>query len=109
MRRLALIAVLLACGPKPKPAPIPVLPGDGDTNTAKPPEPPTTKPQANDPWAGRTDLIVPPAPQPPAKLDIPAVEQLKLANGLQVFIIKSPRLPVVSMQLAIKAGRQNEP
>src|SRR5262245_54242801 len=109
MKRLALFAVLLACGPKPKPAPIPVLPGDGDTNTAKPPEAPTTKPSANDAWAGRTDLIVPPAPKPPAKLDLPAIEQVKLTNGLQVFIVKNPRLPVVSMQLAIKAGRQHEP
>jgi zinc protease len=106
---VATVALLLACGPKPKPADIPVLPGDGDANVAKPSTNPNGKPQANDPWAGRTDLIVPPAPKPPAKLELPGIEEFKLANGLQVFVVKSTRLPVVSMQLAIKAGRVQEP
>ncbi len=105
---IALCAVVLACGPKPKPAEIPTLPGDGDVNVAKP-STTGTKPQGNDPWVGRTDLIVPPAAQPPAKLDLPKIDEFKLANGLQVFVIKSPRLPVVSMQLAVKAGRMHEP
>jgi zinc protease len=110
MKKLvATLAVLLACGPKPKPAEVPVLPGDGDTNVAKPPATPTGKQQGNDPWVGRTDLIVPPAPKPPSKLELPAIEEFKLANGLQVFVIKSARLPVASMQLAIKAGRMHEP
>ena len=108
MNKLAVLAtVLLACGPKPAPAPVPVLPGDGDANVAKPGVP-SAKP-ANDPWTGRTDLLVPPSPKPPAKLELPAIEEMKLSNGLEVFVIKSPRLPVVSMQLAIKAGRQQEP
>ena len=61
---IATFAVLLACGPKPKPAAVPVLPGDGDANVAKPTTQPG-KPGANDPWAGRADLIVPPSPKPP--------------------------------------------
>jgi zinc protease len=105
---IATFAVLLACGPKPKPAAVPVLPGDGDANVAKPTVQPG-KPGGSDPWAGRTDLVVPPSPKPPTKLELPAIEELKLSNGLQVFVIKSSRLPVVSMQLAIKAGRQQEP
>ena len=108
-RLLAAVLVVFACGPKPKPAPVPVLPGDGDTHVAKPPDAPAAKPTANDPWTGRNDLIVPPAPKPPAKLELPAIESMKLANGMQVFVIKSARLPVVSMQLAIKAGRMQEP
>jgi zinc protease len=89
---------------------VPVLPGDGDANVAKPVAGPiTTKPAVDDPWAGRTDLIVPPAPKPPAKLELPAIEEFKLANGLQVFVINSKRLPVASMQLAIKAGRMHQP
>jgi zinc protease len=103
-----LVPAIVACGPKPPPAQVPVLPGDGDANVAKPGGP-TGKSKAPDPWAGRTDLIVPPAPKPPQKLELPAIEEMKLANGLQVFVIKSPRLPVVSMQLAIKAGRRQEP
>jgi zinc protease len=99
----------LSCGPQPKPAPIPTLPGDGDANVAKPIANPDAKPQADDAWAGRTDLIVPPSPKPPTKLELPAIESYKLANGLEVFVIKSARLPVASMQLAIKAGRMQEP
>lgn len=110
MKKLAfLLAVLVACGPKPTPAPVPVLPGDGDANVAKPPANAPGGAQAPDPWAGRTDLIVPPAPKQPSKLDLPTPEKMTLSNGLQVFVIKNPRLPVVSMQLAIKAGRQQEP
>ncbi len=106
-RALLSILVLAACGPKPAPAPIPVLPGDGDTNVAKPPEP--KAPAVVDAWSGKTDLIKPPAPKPPTSVELPAIEQIKLSNGLQVFVIKSDRLPVVSFQLAVRAGRMNEP
>ena len=36
MRRILLLAFVIACGPKPKPAPLATLPGDGDKNVAKP-------------------------------------------------------------------------
>jgi zinc protease len=107
-RHAVLVAALVcACGPKPKPAEVPVLPGDGDANVAKPTEP--TKPVIDDPWAGRADLITPPAPKPPSKLELPAIETMTLSNGMRVFAIRNTRLPVVSMQLAIKAGRMQEP
>ena len=104
---LLLVSLGVACGPKAPSAPVPVLPGDGDRNTAKPVQP--TKPSANDPWAGRTDLITAPAPRPPAPVELPNIEQFKLANGLQVHVVKSDRLPVASLQLAVKAGRMHEP
>jgi zinc protease len=110
LHALALVAsiVAVACGPKPTPAPVATLPGDGTEHVAKPAAP-AGPAAANDPWANRTDLIVAPAPKPPAKLELPAIEEMKLSNGLKVFAIKSARLPVVSMQLAIKAGRMQEP
>src|SRR5207245_7329414 len=42
-------------------------------------------------------------------LELPPVERFTLANGLQVMVVRDARLPVVSMQLAIKAGRADEP
>jgi len=107
-RVLVLTTVLFACGPKPPAAQIATLPGDGDAHVAKPQEPPPrTGPR--DPWTGRNDMIAPPAPKAPSKLELPAIDELTLANGLKVFAIKNTRLPVVSMQLAIRAGRQQEP
>lgn len=109
MIRAALLIALagIACGPRPKPAPIPTLPGDGDQNVAKPP--PSTKPAVDDPWAGKTDLITAPAAKAPAPVELGPIDNFKLANGLTVFVVKSDRLPVVSMQLAVRAGRIQEP
>ncbi|MCA9674060.1 MAG: insulinase family protein [Myxococcales bacterium] len=101
------LAALVACGPKATSVVTPTLPGDGDAHVAKPVDKPADKPA--DPWTGRTDLIEPPAPQPPAALKLPPIERFTLKNGLQVFVVKSDRLPEVSMQLVIKAGRIDEP
>ncbi len=106
MKRLLLLA-LVACHPKPQPTIDPVLPGDGDTNTAKPPPP--LAPPSNDPWAGAANLITAPPPTAPAPVALPTIDTFKLSNGLEVFVVKSDRLPVVSMQLAIRAGRNVEP
>jgi zinc protease len=101
------LAAAPGCGPKPAPPPIPVLPGDGDAHVVKPPPPPP--PAAVDPWTGRNDLIPAPSPRPPAAIELPKIEELKLSNGLQVYVIKNDRLPVVAMQLAVRAGRMLEP
>jgi len=107
MRALLALLLVAACGPKPAPLPVPKLPGDGDTNVAKPPSAPAKS--ADDAWANRTDLITAPAPKKPQKLELPKIEEIKLANGLDVFVIENDRLPLVSMQLAVKAGRVQEP
>ncbi|HEU4728840.1 MAG TPA: insulinase family protein [Kofleriaceae bacterium] len=104
---LVVMFAVAACGPKPAPAPIPVLPGDGDTHVVKPA--PVKPPAPSDPWSARSDLIAMPAPRPPAPLELPKIEELKLGNGLTVYVIKNDRLPVVAMQLAIRAGRMHEP
>jgi len=107
MRKLLVMFAIAACGPKPAPPPIPMLPGDGDSHVAKPP--PVKQPTASDPWTGRSDLIAMPAPRPPAAIELPKIEEFKLANGLAVYVIKNDRLPVVSVQLAVRAGRMQEP
>jgi zinc protease len=101
-----LVAALAACGPKSTSPVTPILPGDGDANTAKPGD--GNKKDGKDAWAGK-DLIDTPKTQPPAALDLPAIERFTLDNGLQVMVIASDRLPVVSVQLMVKAGRAEEP
>jgi zinc protease len=108
MRALLAITLIAACGPKPAPLPVPKLPGDGDANVAKPPPAPP-KPVVDDPWEGKTDLISAPAPKKPAKIELPKIDNFKLANGLDVYVISSDRLPLVSMQVAVRAGRMQEP
>jgi zinc protease len=107
MRRLLLLcAVCVACGPKVVDVAVPTLPSDGTAHTAKPAPPPD---HADDPWAGRADVIAPPAPKSPTKVELPPIDQFTLSNGLQVYTVTSPRLPTFSIQLAIKAGRAQEP
>ncbi|MEM9491607.1 MAG: pitrilysin family protein, partial [Myxococcota bacterium] len=87
---------------------IPTLPGDGDTNTAKPPPaPPVTKP--DDPWAEREDLIAGPPAKAPRAVALPSIERFTLPNGLSVIAIKDARLPVVNVQLAVRAGQVDSP
>jgi len=106
MRTLLVIALAAACGPKSAPAPIPMLPGDGDAHVVKPPPP--RPPAAPDPYSGR-DLIAVPSVAPPGPVELPKLEEWKLGNGLQVYAVRSPRLPVMAMQLAVRAGRMHEP
>jgi zinc protease len=106
MRTLLILALVAACGPKPTAATIPLLPGDGDSHVVKPPPPKPAPPP--DAYAGR-DVIPLPAPKAPAAIELPKVDEFKLGNGLQVYVVKSSKLPVVAMQLAIRAGRMHEP
>lgn len=107
MRRLLPLFVLAACGAKPAAPALPMLPGDGDTHVVKPPPP--KQPSASDPWSGRTDMIAGPQIKQPTAIELPKIEEFKLGNGLQVYAVKSDRLPVVAMQLAVRAGRMHEP
>jgi zinc protease len=101
------IALGAGCGPKANTAPIPMLPGDGDAHVVKPPPPRPAPPP--DPYAGRSDLIPVPSVRPPGPVELPKLEEWKLGNGLQVYAVRSARLPVVAMQLAVRAGRMHEP
>ena len=103
-----LAIALAACGSNATQPQVPMLPGEGTEHIAKPP---AAKPAAiTDPWAKRTDLIAAPAPEASTQpLALPKFDEFKLSNGLTVHVIKSDRLPVMAMQLAIRAGRMHEP
>lgn len=108
---LCTLAVAAACGPRTPStagAVLPSLPGDGDGNLAHPTDD-RGGAKGTNPWTGRTDLIKPPVPRPPQAVTLPPVERFKLANGLSVVVVKNDRLPVVTMQLMIHAGRAEEP
>jgi zinc protease len=88
---------------------VPRLPGDGSANTSEPTEPvrarkPSAAEPASDPWAGRTDLITAPAPQPPRAVTLPPIERFTLPNGLPVIVIGKRDVPVVDIQLMVRAG-----
>jgi zinc protease len=59
-------------------------------------------------WKGRSDLITAPAPPRPAALELPKIERFKLKNGLDVVVVARNELPVVSFDIAIKAGGYDE-
>ena len=106
---VAALALCVGCSGAPPSDVIPGLPGDGNANTAKPgPGAPVVDTGPDDPWADK-ETIPAPAAQTPSTLELPAVERFTLRNGLPVMVIKSSRLPVVSMQLAIKVGEADDP
>jgi zinc protease len=51
----------------------------------------------------------PPAPLAPRALNLPASEELTLANGLRVVLVENKRLPLVSLRLAFPTGNAHDP
>jgi zinc protease len=49
-----------------------------------------------------------PEPSAPRSVKIPAVKEITLKNGLKVAIVERKNVPLVSVQLLIKSGAQNE-
>jgi len=50
----------------------------------------------------------PPAPSAPRSVQIPAVKEKKLANGLTVAVVERKNVPLVTVQLLIKSGASSE-
>jgi zinc protease len=111
----AIVALGLAatsCGPRggvDVSGVVPRLPGDGSANTSEPTEQvrarkPAAVEPASDPWAGRTDLISAPEPQPPRAVTLPPIERFTLPNGLPVIVIGKRDVPVIDVQLMVRAG-----
>jgi zinc protease len=50
----------------------------------------------------------PPAPQAPKSVNIPAVKESKLPNGLTIAVVERKNVPIVSVQLLVKNGAERE-
>ncbi|MBC8071202.1 MAG: insulinase family protein [Deltaproteobacteria bacterium] len=84
-----------ACQPKPTKTPTPV----GET-PAPTPEPNPDAVAA----APAKQYPEPPAPSAAKPVNFPEVVSFTLANGLEVYVVENHEVPVVSVQLGIRAG-----
>jgi predicted Zn-dependent peptidase len=55
------------------------------------------------------DRSKPPAPGPAPALHLPAIEKLKLSNGLPVWIVELHEVPVVQVNLVLTTGSADDP
>ncbi len=54
------------------------------------------------------DRSRPPRPESPRQLELPPVERFRLSSGVRVWVMERPRLPEISVRLAIDAGAASE-
>jgi zinc protease len=82
--------------------------GAGDSTPTQQPSQaaPGTKRTADDEEAMQAKL---PKPQADPVLKLPIVQRRRLSNGLEVLIVEQHELPVVNMNLVIKAGAASDP
>src|SRR6266550_7093657 len=55
------------------------------------------------------DRSHPPQPGPPPPLRLPAIQKLKLSNGLPVWIVELHEVPVAQINLVVFSGTANDP
>jgi zinc protease len=72
------------------------------------PAKPTVKPEI-DPWAGRTDLFVPPAITPTTKVNLGALTRSTLPNGLELIVVPRATIPSVEVTLAVRLPETADP
>ena len=54
-------------------------------------------------------LDEPPLPQPTRALQLPAIPQQRLDNGLDVVVVQRAELPLVTLSLVVRAGAEADP
>ena len=55
------------------------------------------------------DRSSPPAPGAPPTLSLPAIQQLELSNGLSVMLVEKHTVPLVQVNLVVRAGAAHDP
>jgi zinc protease len=69
---------------------------------------PTSSPQTEKPK--QTDQTANlPKPKADPKFALPAIQKQKLSNGLEVWLVRQPELPIISMNLVFKTGGTVDP
>jgi zinc protease len=46
---------------------------------------------------------------PPAKLNLPPIQQIELSNGMKVVLMEKHEVPLIQLNVVIKAGTANDP
>ena len=83
------------------PAKAPAPPGRAD--------PPTTTPSKEiDPALRTKQEAMRPKPGPEPLLRLPQIQKAKLSNGLEVWLVERHALPIVTLNLVVKAGASSE-
>lgn len=91
---------LAGCKAQTSPAPAPPV----EPTPAPAPTPEPDEPIAEAPPREYPD---PPPPSAPKPVNFPGVETFKLANGLTVYVVENHEVPLVSIQLVIRAGEMD--
>lgn len=73
---------------------------------AQPPEPASAPAPAVDPEAWRSK---PPAPAPASAWTPPAAAMVTLDNGIPVYVVENPALPLANVLLVMRVGRETNP
>lgn len=55
------------------------------------------------------DRSKPPSPGPPPKLEVPAIQNLALSNGIKVLFVERHRVPLVQIGVVVRAGASADP
>ncbi|HEU4438784.1 MAG TPA: pitrilysin family protein, partial [Methylomirabilota bacterium] len=72
--------------------------------TPPPPPPSTAKVESKEPWRKEVPVASAASTAP-----LPAAKRFELANGLNVYVVESHVLPIVTAQLAVRAGSSSDP
>ena len=60
-------------------------------------------------YAQTPDRSKPPQLPQPQKLNLPAIQQFSLSNGLKVVLMEKHEVPLVQLNVVIKMGSVNDP
>ncbi|HZX93439.1 MAG TPA: pitrilysin family protein [Myxococcales bacterium] len=101
MKKLILAALAAACASTPKPAP--------QAATPAPQAQARVEPKKDDLAPDDAFRARPPPPSAGVEFRAPIPKQLKLKNGLDVFLIERHDVPLVAISLAVRSGEDTDP